>query len=146
LPQLSDFLNRFRPAGAPGAATRAGVPVDRTAELSAEVAPVLAQLAAVAAEGERIVAAAERDSSAIMDDARERAALIAAEARTSARAARAQAAARVLTAAREDPGQVVTGLSRPAPTDAQLSELIQAALELVRAVPDTGRPGGGLPG
>jgi hypothetical protein len=50
LPQARDFLNRFRPAGAPGAASRVAVPADRTAELASELVPVLALLAGTDAE------------------------------------------------------------------------------------------------
>jgi flagellar biosynthesis/type III secretory pathway protein FliH len=42
VPRVRDFLYRFRPAGAPGAATPTGVPADRTAGLEAELAPVFA--------------------------------------------------------------------------------------------------------
>jgi hypothetical protein len=51
VPDLRDFLSRFRPAGAPGAAL-AGVPADRRRELEAEVGPVLALLAGTQAECE----------------------------------------------------------------------------------------------
>ena len=36
-----ELLERFRPAGTPGAAGGRGVPVDRVAERSAELEPVL---------------------------------------------------------------------------------------------------------
>jgi len=44
---IQDFLQRFRPAGAPGAPGRAAVPADRVAEATAELAPVFAALADV---------------------------------------------------------------------------------------------------
>ena len=44
MPQLRDFLDRFRRQGAPGAAGRAAVPVDRQGALAAELLPVLASL------------------------------------------------------------------------------------------------------
>ena len=43
--RVRDILYRFRPAGSPGAAGTAGVPVDRGADLAAELAPLFAQLA-----------------------------------------------------------------------------------------------------
>nr|HYS37721.1 hypothetical protein [Pseudonocardiaceae bacterium] len=46
-PIWRNFRYRYRPAGTPGAATQAGVPVDRTAEATAELAPVFALLADV---------------------------------------------------------------------------------------------------
>jgi len=51
---VRDLLERFRPAGAPGAATPAGVPSDRKAALSDELAPVLALLADTEQECARI--------------------------------------------------------------------------------------------
>lgn len=141
MPRLSDFLDRFRPAGAPGAATRTGVPADRAAELSAELNPVLAQLATTAAECDRIVAAADRNSKRIINEASERAATIAAEARARAQVERAEAAARVLVTAREQAAGIGPGQAGPGPTDAQVSELVRAAVELVRAIPEAGLSG-----
>ncbi len=45
MPRVRDLLYRYRPAGAPGAASAAGVPVDRGADLAAELEPLFAQLA-----------------------------------------------------------------------------------------------------
>jgi hypothetical protein len=58
MPRVRDLLYRFRPAGAPGAASSAGVPVDRGADLAAELDPVFARLAATERECAEIVAAA----------------------------------------------------------------------------------------
>ena len=44
MPSLDAILRRFRPAAAPGAAAPAAVPVDRRAELAAELTPVLSEL------------------------------------------------------------------------------------------------------
>lgn len=44
MPRVRDVLQRFRPSGAPGAATAPGVPVDRATELAAELEPLLALL------------------------------------------------------------------------------------------------------
>ena len=52
------FLDRFRPAGAPGAAGGAGVPADLAREPGAGVGPVLALLDNTHAECERLIAAA----------------------------------------------------------------------------------------
>jgi vacuolar-type H+-ATPase subunit H len=70
-----DILYRFRPAGAPGAAGAAGVPVDRTADLEAELAPVLALLADT-----------EAACDALIEEARQRAATLRARDLESARA------------------------------------------------------------
>jgi hypothetical protein len=66
---LRDLLQRFRPSGAPGAATAAGVPADRRARAEAELEPVFAALAPTVvrcAEMRRVGAAlaAGRDSGA----------------------------------------------------------------------------------
>jgi hypothetical protein len=45
VPGVRDWLDRFRPAGAPGAATATGVPVDRREAARAELEPVFAALA-----------------------------------------------------------------------------------------------------
>ncbi|WP_225728964.1 MULTISPECIES: hypothetical protein [unclassified Nocardia] len=44
MPGWQDFLDRFRPAGAPGSAVPRGIPADRPAEAAAELLPVLALL------------------------------------------------------------------------------------------------------
>ena len=45
VPRVSDLLYRFRPSGAPGAATQAGVPADRARDLAEELEPVFASVA-----------------------------------------------------------------------------------------------------
>jgi hypothetical protein len=145
LPQLGDFLNRFRPAGAPGAASRAGVPADRAAELWAELDPVLAMLAATDAECARLVAEAEREAGRIAAEARDQAAGIAADAERLADDARAAAAAEVLAAAREQAEQAeraaaADAAARPGPAEADVRALIEAAVELVRSMAE--RTGG----
>lgn len=144
MPQLGDFLDRFRPAGAPGAATRAGVPADRVAELSAELDPVLAMLAATDAQCARIVAEAGREASRIAGAARERAVRIAADGGERAQAARGEAATAVLAAARAEAtatehAAAQASASRPGPSDADVQALIRAAVDLVRSMPDGGR-------
>jgi hypothetical protein len=86
VPGVREWLDRFRPAGAPGAATAVGVPVDRPAAARAELEPVFAALAG------DIGRAAEHHDALIAEAARRRA-----EGRDAARAlvesARASAAA-----------------------------------------------------
>jgi dsDNA-specific endonuclease/ATPase MutS2 len=101
MPPLRDFLTRFRPAGAPGAAARAGVPADRSGELESEVGPVLALLDDTQAERERLVTQARREAEQIVAAAQSTASAIAADAAQRAETAREQAAQQVLTAARE---------------------------------------------
>jgi vacuolar-type H+-ATPase subunit H len=100
--QARDFLGRFRPAGAPGSAARAGVPADRAAELAAEVEPLLTLLDGTNAECERITADARLEADRIMAEARAEVAVIGEEADRNARAARDEAAAEVLARARAE--------------------------------------------
>ena len=58
MPDLRNFLSRFRPAGTPGAPMRGGVPADRVAEREAELQPVLELLEETRTQAERIRAAA----------------------------------------------------------------------------------------
>ena len=88
MPEGRDFLDRFRPAGAPGSAARAGVPADRARELADELDPVLALLDDTHAECQRIIAGAGQEAERIMAAARSEAGRIAADAGTRARTAR----------------------------------------------------------
>ena len=54
MPQWRDYLERFRPAGTPGAAARPGVPVDRVADATAELTGLLMLLDDVQDEAARI--------------------------------------------------------------------------------------------
>jgi cell division septum initiation protein DivIVA len=89
-----DFLNRFRPAGTPGAAARAGVPVDRPAEAAGELEPILALLAEAESAGAAVREQARQDAKGIREQARARADSLVAEARARAEGERAAAAAR----------------------------------------------------
>jgi vacuolar-type H+-ATPase subunit H len=146
--QPRDFLDRFRPAGAPGAAARAGVPADRARDLAAEVEPVLALLDGVQAECERIIETARREADQIAADSRAEAARIGQEAGQRARAARDDAAAEVLAQARAQARQAATDASEQAQQIRRLARrrlpgLVTVAVGLVRAgQPDqAGGPG-----
>lgn len=93
--RVRDLLYRFRPAGAPGGATSAGVPVDRRTGLSTEVAPVFDVLAPVLAQCELIRNDAQAQSRQREAEARRHAQGILARARTESEAERARAAAAV---------------------------------------------------
>lgn len=142
MPQARDFLDRFRPAGAPGAASRAGVPADRAAELASELAPVLALLAGTDAECHRIVTVARRDAEQVGERAREQAAVLAADAQRRARAVRDAAAEQVLAVARAEADQAVRSAAaqasrrRAAFTDSQAERLVTLAVGLLRALPN----------
>jgi hypothetical protein len=93
MPWPGDFLNRFRPAGAPGAAAPAGVPVDRAAEAAAELEPILALLAEAESAGAAARERARRDAKDVRERARARADGQVAEARARADGERAAAVA-----------------------------------------------------
>ena len=94
MPRVRDVLQRFRPSGAPGAATAAGVPVDRAGELAAELEPVLALLAETERECADLLDRARREEAAIRARDAERARSIVAAGRARVEAERAAAAAR----------------------------------------------------
>jgi hypothetical protein len=119
VPDLRDFLSRFRPAGAPGAAA-IGVPADRRRELEAEVGPVLALLAGTDAECGRIVAQARRDAGQLAAGTSAEAAAIAADAGRRAAAAREEAARQVMAVARDEAAVAIGDAERQA---AEIREL-----------------------
>jgi vacuolar-type H+-ATPase subunit H len=145
VPQFRDFLDRFRPAGAPGAVARAAVPVDRSGELEAELTPVLALLDGVDAECGRVVAQARRDAERIVAAAREEAAAQLGDAGRRARVAREQAVQEILAAARAEAASTVASARRGALQAGELAgqripALAGRAVDLVRGL-GTGDPG-----
>jgi flagellar biosynthesis/type III secretory pathway protein FliH len=142
MPQLRDFLARFRPAGSPGAA-RAGVPADRSRELQAEVGPVLTLLDGTDVERERIIAQARREAEQITAAARAEAAAIAAAAAQRAEEAREEAVRQVMALARDEAAQSVAGARRQALQTRELARqrmpaLVSRAVEEIRQL----RPAG----
>ena len=99
--QWRDFLERFRPAGTPGAAARPGVPADRSADAAAELTPLLMLLDDIHDEAQRIRADAAARADEIRQAARRQAEQIVAQARRDALSvqAEAEAAARSRAAA-----------------------------------------------
>jgi cell division septum initiation protein DivIVA len=89
----SSVLDRFRPAGAPGGAAPAGVPVDRSAAVAAELVAVFAQLVDTEHEAERIRAEGRTEAERLRQAAAQRAAAVVADAHQRAEAERAAAAA-----------------------------------------------------
>jgi hypothetical protein len=139
--QTRDFLDRFRPAGAPGAAARAGVPADRVRELAAEIEPVLALLDDVHAEYEQILGEAHRAAARIAAEAHTEVMRIERDGQRRARAARDEAAAAVLAQARAEARQAAAVAGREALGVRRLAkrrmpELVAAAVRLVRADQD----------
>ncbi|MGW1259414.1 hypothetical protein ACWD5Q_30570 [Streptomyces sp. NPDC002513] len=88
---LRDFLARFRPTGAPGAAVT-GVPADRAAERAAELDAPLALLTDTQEEAAGIRASADREAAAIRERAARQAADIVAAARSRTPQVRQEAA------------------------------------------------------
>ncbi len=145
MPQLRDFLDRFRPAGAPGAAARVAVPADRSAELEAELAPVLALLDGVDAECAGVVAQARLDAGRITAAAHEAATAQLGDADRRARAAREQAVQEALAAARAEAADTMARAQRDALRARELAgqripALVSRAADLVRGL-GTGDPG-----
>jgi hypothetical protein len=92
VPSARDLLERFRPAGTPGAAAPAGVPYDRAAALEDELRPVLALLAPTEQECAAVTRDATVRAERIRAEASAGAAAELARARLDAESARAQAA------------------------------------------------------
>ena len=95
MPRIRDLLYRFRPAGAPGVAGPAGVPVDRVSDLAAELAPVLASLAPVQQRCAEIVEAARQEAAEVLATESGTVRAVTARARAGFDAERAAAAAQV---------------------------------------------------
>jgi vacuolar-type H+-ATPase subunit H len=134
LPQLRDFIGRFRPAG---------IPAERHGELAAELEPVLALLAPTDRDCARIIAAARETAAKISADARRQVAEIEAAASERAQAAREEAVQGVLIHVRDEAGRAmdeaaVAASRRHAPAEWRVKELISEALGLVLAAPGTG--------
>ena len=160
-----DWLDRFRPAGSPGAARPAGVPADEAATRTAELAPVFAALADTQRECESIRKAAHAEA----DDRREHAALRAAAILTSGEAAAAaqraearsgrlrhyeQEAVSIVAAAEQEARQVAERADRRLPEllDQVRGTLLQAVAAVAgvdpsdTASPDSVTPRNGFPG
>ncbi|ADD43120.1 hypothetical protein [Stackebrandtia nassauensis] len=140
---LRDFLERFRPAGAPGAAAVRGVPADRVAERAAELEPLLAVLSATEQEAERIRADARAEAARLRAEATRRAEELLHRARTEAAALRAESIAQAratadddsqVEAAVRDAVSMVDALAR-----ARMPDLVHQAEDWARRVLDADR-------
>jgi vacuolar-type H+-ATPase subunit H len=133
---LRDFLSRFRPAGAPGAA-RAGVPADRSSELEAELGPVLALLAGTDAECGQLIDRARQEARQVTAKARAEAAVIAAAAGKRAETMREEAARQAMASAREEAATAVRDAERQAVRTRELARqrrpaLVSRAVDTIR--------------
>lgn len=123
-----DLLDRFRPVGAPGAATAVGVPADRLAEVSQELEPVLALLDDVAAECTVVRADGERRARRLREEGLQRVARLQAAGRAQARAARAEEAARAQQRVEQERTRVLADGEREAALVLDRARLHQQAL------------------
>ncbi|MDR3658703.1 MAG: hypothetical protein P4L48_24555 [Mycobacterium sp.] len=102
MPQWQNVLDRFRPAGTPGAAGRPGIPVDRSADATAELTAVLALLDDAQEEAAQTRQAAIDRAQEIRRAAHRQAAELVAKARDDAESVRAQSEADALREAGAD--------------------------------------------
>ncbi len=102
MPQWQNVLDRFRPAGTPGAAGRPGIPADRSADATAELAAMLALLDDAQEEAARTRQAATDRAQEIRRAAHRRAAELVAKARDDAEKVRARSEADALREADAD--------------------------------------------
>jgi hypothetical protein len=151
MPQLRDFLDRFRPAGAPGAAGRAAVPAERQGELAAELLPVLALLEGMDRECARLLAQAQGEAERIVAGPRETAAANLRDAGRRAATVRADTEQRPVAAARGEAVAAVASARREAHELDELARqripmLANRAVNLLRDVSDSATgPAGSWP-
>ena len=112
MPRVRDLLYRFRPSGAPGAATAAGVPADRALEEAVELEPVFGSLSQTQRDCAEIVRLARREADEIRARAADTARVVLATARSLEPAERADAAARVVELGRAQLGSASADAER----------------------------------
>ncbi len=95
MPRVRDLLYRLRPAGAPGAATAAGVPSQASRDREQELEPVFALLEPTERACDDVVAGARAEADRLRQEARARAGAALADARACVAAERAAAGAAV---------------------------------------------------
>ena len=125
MPRAPDLLRRFLPAGAPGAAGVAGVPTDRVADVTAELAPVFARLAATEARCDEVVEQGRRDALQAATRTTEQVRAIVATAEQRAAGERVDALARAQQITRQQTAAELAG------AQAQAAQLRADALERI---------------
>ncbi len=133
-----DLLERFRPAGAPGAAAPAGVPSERAAGLREELLPVLALLEPTEAQVEAVLRESVARADRVRADASARVASQASQSRLRADEARAEAVARQRRRSQDESAARLDAAAREAAAldarvRARLPQLVQDVLDAVRA-------------
>ena len=128
MPRVRDVLERFRPAGAPGAPSAAGVPADRRAAVVAELEPVFAELSAVVRRCEEIRQGARTAASQRETVAEDHARAITAQARAESESERASAAATLREQAAQAASQALDNAEAAAAEVRRSGETRRAAL------------------
>ena len=145
-----DFLRRFRFHGVPGAPAPAGVPVDRSRALEAELAPVFALLQPEQSRVAQLIREASAEAAHRRAEWANHVERLLDEARSEAVAVRAQAAARVLAEAEGQRRALVTEareeaqrVSRVAAerTPMLVEEVVRRVLAMGEPPPGSGRGG-----
>jgi hypothetical protein len=151
MPRVSDLLERFRPAAAPGPAGQIGIPGDRHGSAERELSAVFRAMADTQRQGAAERRAADRAAQARQRDATEQARVLQTQAERDAKVVEAEAAAHIIGAAAAEHTQVITAAQAEA---AQLRR--QAAQRLpdfvalvcarvradIAAMPNTSEPHG----
>jgi len=144
--RVTDFLYRFRPAGSPGAASAAGVPVDRGSDLAAELDPLFERLVVTEHECDRVLGRARAEASVRRGRDAESARAIAGSARDRTAVERAAAASAVQRAGESELSAIrATALSEAEAlrirATARIPAYVAQVVTVVRAVADV--PSGG---
>ena len=111
---LRDFLTRFRPAGAPGRAAPGGVPVDRSAELAAELEPPLELMEQAEAEARALRERAAEEADALRRQAYRRAEEMVRQARARAPGVQRRTAEEIVRAAERQAAELVEAAGQEA--------------------------------
>lgn len=144
-----DFLMRFRLVGSPGRAAPMGVPADRSADLSAELVPVLSHLEQAETEAQRIREEAaqqvEQNRRATADKAKK----IVRQARIRAREVRAESAAQASGLAKSEAARCLAESEREAVllqrrAQQRMAFLVNSVVADVAQLGASAEPAGGL--
>jgi hypothetical protein len=141
--RLRDVVRWLRPAGAPGAAAPAGIPVDRADEANAELAPVFAALEPAMATAADLLARAAEDAEEIHRRGAGEVEARLADAHRRAEVGRAAAAARAVESSRDERDGLLAGARAEAATissraEERLPDLVARVVRAVQAI-DTDR-------
>jgi hypothetical protein len=145
MPRVRDLLYRFRPSGAPGAATAAGVPADRALEQAVELEPVFGSLSQTQHDCAEIVRWALREAEAIRAREADTARVVLATARSLEAAERADAAARVVGLGRARLGSTTADSEREVAAVRQhaaeaMPRYVEQVVASVRSILEDGVP------